>query len=45
MSIQSRKHFTELGDIAALALFLASDSVKSTTRQTLAIDGRSKAAQ
>ncbi|MER6149572.1 SDR family oxidoreductase [Streptomyces hirsutus] len=45
LSIQSLKHFTDPDDIAALALFLASDSAKSITGQTLAVDGGSKAAQ
>ncbi|MGX4694486.1 SDR family oxidoreductase [Streptomyces sp. JNUCC 63] len=45
LSIQSLKRFTDPEDIAALALFLASDSAKSITGQTLAIDGGSKAAQ
>jgi enoyl-[acyl-carrier-protein] reductase (NADH) len=34
-----------LSHIAALALFLASDSAKSITGQTIPIDGGSKAAQ
>lgn len=33
LSIQSLKHFTDPDDIAALALFLASDSAKSITGQ------------
>jgi NAD(P)-dependent dehydrogenase (short-subunit alcohol dehydrogenase family) len=45
LSIQSLKHFTDPDDIAALALFLASDNAKSITGQTNAIDGGSKAAQ
>ncbi|MGW1400817.1 SDR family oxidoreductase [Streptomyces sp. NPDC002405] len=45
LSIQSLKHFTDPDDIAALALFLASDSAKSITGQTVPIDGGSKAAQ
>ncbi|WP_073948205.1 SDR family oxidoreductase [Streptomyces kebangsaanensis] len=45
LSIQSLKHFTEPEDIAALTLFLASDSAKSITGQTIPIDGGSKAAQ
>ncbi|PWI05737.1 3-oxoacyl-[acyl-carrier-protein] reductase [Streptomyces sp. NWU339] len=45
LSIQSLKYFTDPDDIAALVLFLASDSAKSITGQTLAVDGGSKAAQ
>lgn len=45
LSIQSLKYFTDPEDIAALALFLASDSAKSITGQTIPIDGGSKAAQ
>ncbi|WP_318215105.1 SDR family oxidoreductase [Streptomyces sp. SCL15-6] len=45
LSIQSLKCFTDPDDIAALALFLASDSAKSITGQTIPIDGGSKAAQ
>ncbi|WP_225080413.1 SDR family oxidoreductase [Streptomyces sp. CoT10] len=45
LSIQSLKRFTDAGDIAALALFLASDSAKSITGQTIPIDGGSKTAQ
>ncbi|MFB6958200.1 SDR family oxidoreductase [Streptomyces sp. NPDC056309] len=45
LSIQSLKRFTDPDDIAALALFLASDSAKSITGQTIPIDGGSKAAQ
>ncbi|MEU6404848.1 SDR family oxidoreductase [Streptomyces sp. NPDC046985] len=45
LSIQSLKHFTDPDDIAALALFLASDSAKSITGQTIPIDGGSKTAQ
>ncbi|TWV53495.1 SDR family oxidoreductase [Streptomyces misionensis] len=37
--------FTDPDDIAALALFLASDSAKSIAGQTIPIDGGSKAAQ
>lgn len=45
LSIQSPKHFTDPEDIATLARLLASDSAKSVTGQTIAIDGGSKAAQ
>ncbi len=45
MGIQSLKHFVDPEDIAALALFLASDSAKSISGQTIPIDGGSKAAQ
>ncbi|MFJ2614968.1 SDR family oxidoreductase [Streptomyces sp. NPDC088770] len=45
LSIQSFKRFTDPDDIAALALFLASDSAKSITGQTIPIDGGSQAAQ
>ncbi|MFJ2307632.1 SDR family oxidoreductase [Streptomyces sp. NPDC087787] len=45
LSIQSLKRFTAPEDIAALALFLASDSAKSITGQTIPIDGGSQAAQ
>jgi NAD(P)-dependent dehydrogenase (short-subunit alcohol dehydrogenase family) len=45
LSIQSLKFFVDPDDIAALALFLASDSAKSITGQTIAIDGGSRAAQ
>ena len=36
---QSLKTFTEAGEIAALALFLASDSAKTISGQALSIDG------
>jgi NAD(P)-dependent dehydrogenase (short-subunit alcohol dehydrogenase family) len=45
LSIQALKHFVDPDDIAALALFLASDRAKSISGQTIAIDGFSKAAQ
>jgi NAD(P)-dependent dehydrogenase (short-subunit alcohol dehydrogenase family) len=45
LSIQALKHFVDPDDIAALALFLASDHAKSISGQTIAIDGFSKAAQ
>jgi NAD(P)-dependent dehydrogenase (short-subunit alcohol dehydrogenase family) len=45
LGIQSLKRFVDPDDIAALALFLASDSAKSITGQTFPIDGGSKAAQ
>ena len=44
LSLQSIKRFVDPDDIAALALFLASDSAKSITGQTIPIDGGSKAA-
>lgn len=45
LSIQSVKRFVDPGDIAALSVFLASDSAKSISGQTIPIDGGSKAAQ
>jgi NAD(P)-dependent dehydrogenase (short-subunit alcohol dehydrogenase family) len=45
LGIQSLKRFVDPEDIAALAVFLASDSVKSISGQTIPIDGDSKAAQ
>jgi NAD(P)-dependent dehydrogenase (short-subunit alcohol dehydrogenase family) len=45
LSIQSLKRLVDPDDIAALALFLASDSAKSISGQTIPIDGDSKAAQ
>ncbi|MFJ4518630.1 SDR family oxidoreductase [Streptomyces sp. NPDC088816] len=45
LSIQSLEHFTDPEDIAALALFLASDRAKSITGRSLASTGGSKAAQ
>lgn len=44
LSIQAVKRFVDPHDIAALMLFLASDSAKSISGQTIAIDGDSKAA-
>jgi NAD(P)-dependent dehydrogenase (short-subunit alcohol dehydrogenase family) len=44
LSIQAVKRFVDPNDIAALSLFLASDSAKSISGQTIAIDGDSKAA-
>ena len=44
LSLQAIKRFVDPNDIAALALFLASDSAKSITGQTIPIDGGSKAA-
>jgi NAD(P)-dependent dehydrogenase (short-subunit alcohol dehydrogenase family) len=41
----SLKRFVDPDDIAALALFVASDSAKSISGQTIAIDGHSQAAQ
>jgi NAD(P)-dependent dehydrogenase (short-subunit alcohol dehydrogenase family) len=45
LSIQSLQHFVDPDDIAALALFLASDSARSITGQTFPIDGGSRSAQ
>jgi NAD(P)-dependent dehydrogenase (short-subunit alcohol dehydrogenase family) len=45
LAVQALKRFVDPDDIAALALFLASDSAKSISGQTVAIDGFSKAAQ
>jgi NAD(P)-dependent dehydrogenase (short-subunit alcohol dehydrogenase family) len=45
LSIQSLKRFVDPADIASLALFLASDSAKSITGQTIPIDGGSRSAQ
>ena len=45
LSIQSLKRFVDAADVAALAVFLASDAAKSITGQTFAIDGGSTAAQ
>jgi NAD(P)-dependent dehydrogenase (short-subunit alcohol dehydrogenase family) len=42
---QALKRFVDPDDIAALAVFLASDHARSITGQTIAIDGGSKAAQ
>ncbi len=42
---QALKYFVDPDDIAALALFLASDHARSISGQTIAIDGFSKAAQ
>jgi NAD(P)-dependent dehydrogenase (short-subunit alcohol dehydrogenase family) len=42
---QALKRFVDPDDIAALAVFLASDHAKSITGQTIAIDGGSQAAQ
>jgi NAD(P)-dependent dehydrogenase (short-subunit alcohol dehydrogenase family) len=39
MRNQSLKYFTEAGEVAALALFLASDAARSISGQTLPIDG------
>lgn len=38
MSLQSLKRFVDPRDIAALAVFLASDAGKSISRQVLPID-------
>lgn len=45
LAIQSLKYFVDPDDIAALAVFLASDHAKSISGQTIPIDGDSKAAQ
>jgi NAD(P)-dependent dehydrogenase (short-subunit alcohol dehydrogenase family) len=45
LAIQSLKRFVDPEDIAALAVFLASDSAKSISGQTIPMDGDSKAAQ
>jgi NAD(P)-dependent dehydrogenase (short-subunit alcohol dehydrogenase family) len=45
LGIQSIKRFVDPEDIAALAVFLASDSAKSISGQTIPIDGHSQAAQ
>ena len=45
MANQTLKHFVDPADIAALCLFLASDSAKSITGQTIAIDGGSRGAK
>jgi NAD(P)-dependent dehydrogenase (short-subunit alcohol dehydrogenase family) len=45
LAIQSLKRFVDPDDIAALALFLASDRAKSISGQTIPIDGDSKSAQ
>jgi NAD(P)-dependent dehydrogenase (short-subunit alcohol dehydrogenase family) len=45
LSNQAIKRFVDPGDIAALAVFLASDSAKSISGQTIPVDGDSKAAQ
>ena len=42
---QSLKRFVDPDDIAALSVFLASDSANSISGQTIPIDGDSKAAQ
>ena len=42
---QSLKRFVDPDDIAALSVFLSSDSAKSISGQTIPIDGDSKAAQ
>lgn len=45
LGVQSLKYFVDPNDIAALALFLASDNAKSISGQTISIDGGSAAAQ
>jgi NAD(P)-dependent dehydrogenase (short-subunit alcohol dehydrogenase family) len=45
LGIQAIRKFANPDDIAALALFLASDSAKTITGQTIAIDGGAKAPQ
>ncbi|MGH3494367.1 MAG: SDR family oxidoreductase [Sciscionella sp.] len=44
LSIQAVKRFVDPNDIAALALFLASDQAKSISGQTIPIDGDSSSA-
>jgi NAD(P)-dependent dehydrogenase (short-subunit alcohol dehydrogenase family) len=44
LSIQAIKRCVDPNDIAALALFLASDHAKSISGQTIAVDGDSSAA-
>jgi NAD(P)-dependent dehydrogenase (short-subunit alcohol dehydrogenase family) len=44
LGVQAIKRFVDPDDIAALSLFLASDSAKSISGQTIPIDGASKAA-
>ena len=44
LGIQAIKRFVDPNDIAALALFLASDHAKSISGQTVPIDGDSHAA-
>jgi len=44
MAIQSLKSFIDPKNIAALAVFLASDSAKMISGQILPIDGDAKAA-
>ena len=44
LSLQVIKRFVDPADIAALALFLASDAAQSISGQTIAIDGNSSAA-
>ncbi len=44
LSIQAIKRFVNLNDIAALALFLASDHARSISRQTIPIGDDSSAA-
>ena len=44
LSIQAIKRFVDLNDIAALALFLASDHARSISRQTIPIGDDSSAA-
>jgi len=36
---QSLKYFTEAGEVAALAVFLASDAARSISGQSLPVDG------
>jgi NAD(P)-dependent dehydrogenase (short-subunit alcohol dehydrogenase family) len=45
LSVQSLKRFVDPEDLAALSLFLASDSAKSITGQTFAVDGGAKATE
>ena len=45
LAVQSIKRFVDPDDIAALAVFLASDSAKSISGQAIPIDGDAKATQ
>ncbi len=44
LSIQAVKRFVDPADIAAMAVFLASERAKSISGQTIAIDGDSQTA-
>jgi len=45
LNIQSIKRFADPADIAALAIFLASENASTITGQTISIDGGAKAPQ